>query len=949
MNTPGAIVLTTAGGQTFRTQPLGLYYFDAASGQSVLLAPIQDSVGLLVPPNRVVYTNAFGALADLLYVYGTNGFEQNVVLLQAPPPPSAFGLSAATRLEVWTGFQGPAPLEERPVVLKQETDPVLRQTMAEPDLVDHVLVFADCWFPRGTAFVVDSSTLPAPGQPAGLMLARPSDTNQLFVAKKLVQMGQQTVLVESVDFEDLAPKLAALEHAALPPDPAKAGRLLARNRLGKSSTGRRERQEAGDASHSLAPRDTSGERAGERGRPSAQPMALARGPYTPRGVVLDYTVLSGSASSYTFTSGTTYYIPSGFWVGSGTATFQTNACLKFGSNASLVVYGPVCFPGCNSQTTTPSGLGPVSSGPPVIFTSADDNAWGAVITNSTGLPYYAASPALEFYYETGATTVNDVRVLWAQRGIEEDESSGVYVKPTISNTALENCNIGVYLNVANDTLSLSQVTQCAVVTPLYYVSGNYSGSITTDCELNTDKSFQGQTGATNDDNFFPPDTDGAVGLTNFVEILNTNIAVYDKIQGTRIDRLPTAKFFAFTDSGGTNYPTGTPYDPRVLYDQQSGCWVACAYDGGSQQALFAYKPDMNPLPLTNWNRMVLYLAKAGDKSDSPTLGVDDNGVYLSMLRWIPGFPNQVDDNITVCLRKPGVYQGNTKMTLLDTTTNDLMTWKVQPVVNLDSSSLGGWAWCVAKGLPQGTGTNYQPGTFYYRRIQWSGDVASWADLNGWQQLSLTNSTRYFDFDSNPTAAPGAPQLGGSKRVSLGFTGSRPQMAVIRNGYLWTCQHVGLDNTSGTYGGDETGSTVNRSGIQWWRLKLNLTGTPLTYASSGVVYDNAASNPYWYYMPSLAVNWANVMLLGFSGSSASNYISAFYTGRQAGGEVLAHPVLAQAGSAYVDSIYSVIQWGDYSYSTVDPADNLRFWTIQGFATNTAGRAWSDWIGSIKPGP
>ncbi len=533
MNTPGAVVLTTASGQTFRTQPLGLYYFDAASGQSVLLAPVQDSVGLLVPPNRVVYTNAFGALADLLYVYSTNGFEQNVVLLQAPPPPSAFGLSAATRLEVWTAFAGPAPLEQRPIVLKQQTVPVLRQTMAEPDLIDHILIFADCWFPRGTAFVADSSTLPPLGQPAAILLARPSDTNQLFVAKKLVQMGQQTVLVESVDFEDLAPKLAALEHAALRPDPSTAGRLLARSRLDNSSTPRRPGHEPGDASHSLAPRGTSG----ARGRSSAQPMALARGPYTPRGVVLDYTVLSGSASSYTFTSGTTYYIPSGFWVGSGTATFLTNACLKFASNASLVVYGPVCFPGCNSQTTAPSGLGPISSGPPVIFTSKDDNAWGAVITNSTGLPYCAASAALEFYYETGATTVNDVRVLWAQRGIEEDEGSGVYDKPTISNTALENCNIGVYLNVANDTLSLSQVTQCAVVTPLYYVSGNYSGSTTTDCELNTDKSFQGISGAERQ-TYGISDTDGAVGASNFVNIVNYEIAVYDK-SGTRLTNLDT--------------------------------------------------------------------------------------------------------------------------------------------------------------------------------------------------------------------------------------------------------------------------------------------------------------------------------------------------------------------------------------------------------------------------
>ena len=83
------------------------------------------------------------------------------------------------------------------------------------------------------------------------------------------------------------------------------------------------------------------------------------------------------------------------------------------------------------------------------------------------------------------------------------------------------------------------------------------------------------------------------------------------------------------------------------------------------------------------------------------------------------------------------------------------------------------------------------------------------------------------------------------------------MAVIKNSALWTCHHVGLDNTQGSYDGNESGSTVDRSGLQWWKLQLNATGTPLTYSDSGMVYDNASSNPYWYYYPSLAVNASGV--------------------------------------------------------------------------------------------
>ena len=173
------------------------------------------------------------------------------------------------------------------------------------------------------------------------------------------------------------------------------------------------------------------------------------------------------------------------------------------------------------------------------------------------------------------------------------------------------------------------------------------------------------------------------------------------------------------------------------------------------------------------------------------------------------------------------------------------------------------------------------------------------------------------------------------------------MAIIRNGYLWTCQHVGLNSADGTYSGDQTGSSVNRSGIQWWKLQLNSTGTPLTYSASGIVYDRATSNPWWYYMPSLAVNWQNAMPLGFSGSSTTNYISAFRAGRTADGTLLGNPIVIQMGTAYYTND---VRWGDYSYTTVDPADNQTFWTIQSFATNNfPAPGWSDWLMSVKPGP
>ncbi len=185
------------------------------------------------------------------------------------------------------------------------------------------------------------------------------------------------------------------------------------------------------------------------------------------GVVLDpYITLSGSATNYTFSYGTTYYIPTSFSLGPGSATFSNSACLKFGQNASLLTYGSVSFPSYGAQ---------------IVFTSKDDNAYGAVIAGSTSEPGYAATKELWMYYQTVPTVVQTVLFRWAQQGIRYDENNGVQNSPSLASCVFQNCATGVYQNTPNDTLYLSNDTYCNVVTPLSTYSGGVSGSLTNNC------------------------------------------------------------------------------------------------------------------------------------------------------------------------------------------------------------------------------------------------------------------------------------------------------------------------------------------------------------------------------------------------------------------------------------------------------------------------------------
>jgi hypothetical protein len=110
----GAITLATSEGVLLRSSVLALAYYDAASGKDAALAVARDAPGELLPPNRLVYRDAFtGLKADVVYTYRKSGLEQDVILRESPPDPEEFGLRAeATRLEVLTEFFGaPEPVK----------------------------------------------------------------------------------------------------------------------------------------------------------------------------------------------------------------------------------------------------------------------------------------------------------------------------------------------------------------------------------------------------------------------------------------------------------------------------------------------------------------------------------------------------------------------------------------------------------------------------------------------------------------------------------------------------------------------------------------------------------------------------------------------------------------------------------------------------------------------
>jgi len=111
LNSAGSIDQQTPDGKRLQSNILGLAYYDSSTGNSILIAQIQDSQGGLIADNQVLYQNAFeGVKADVSYTYKRGSFEQDVILREQPPAPETYGLnSATTELEVLTEFINPPP------------------------------------------------------------------------------------------------------------------------------------------------------------------------------------------------------------------------------------------------------------------------------------------------------------------------------------------------------------------------------------------------------------------------------------------------------------------------------------------------------------------------------------------------------------------------------------------------------------------------------------------------------------------------------------------------------------------------------------------------------------------------------------------------------------------------------------------------------------------------
>jgi hypothetical protein len=426
---------------------------------------------------------------------------------------------------------------------------------------------------------------------------------------------------------------------------------------------------------------------------------------------------------------------------------------------------------------------------------------------------------------------------------------------------------------------------------------------------------------------------GAVGPYHFMAVQNGAVAVYDKTTGHQVTPATSlGSFFAVSVPSGTykgTYPTGFAVDPRVVYDQASQRWIATALDTGSQQVLLAVSYGSTPgggdpswVPYY-WAKYLVPVAQPGSETDFTRLGVDGNGIYITCAL--------VGQTTLLAALPKGPFLNGSAQTVQSMFIFDIgvpYALYVYPAVNFDPVSTADPVWFIGE----------YSGSLYYNKLQWVNGLGSQPQfqLSSWGTLTISPSYEDLGLFSTSLLAPQRPSTG--KKVWM-RTGSELMMATVRKlggtQFLWTCHMVGVNSA-----GNDDGLNADRMGVEWFQIQ---TAPTFLITAQGRVFDaSAAPNQRFYYLPSLGVNTNSDMVLGFSGSSVSDYIGAFYTRRSANGAMMSAPVPYQPGTTYADLPGNVTGWGDYSYSSLDP-DGLKIWTIQECAN---GDSWNTQVGCIR---
>jgi hypothetical protein len=405
---------------------------------------------------------------------------------------------------------------------------------------------------------------------------------------------------------------------------------------------------------------------------------------------------------------------------------------------------------------------------------------------------------------------------------------------------------------------------------------------------------------------WPPDTNGDVGPSHYIQTVNTSIGIYSK-SGTQLAAFTFDILFQGTNTPCDNTNNG---DPVVLYDYVSGRWIITDFSWTSTRGPFyeciAVSKTADPVNGGWW--FYALVAHTTALNDYPKLGVWHDGIYMSANMF----------------SRARTYAG-------------VKVWALNRDNLINGQPLTTVAFTLGKSyfslIPShATASSPVPaGTPNYFLSNWgtTTTLRMWKFTVNWTTPSQSTFT-------GPTSIPVTSYVKYTSRIpQLGVTETLDSLG---DRLMVQLQYRNINNVPSLWV-THTASTSSRAGLRWYEIR-GLSATPSVYQSG--TYSPDTSHRW---MGSIAVDKVGNAALGYSVSSGTLNPAIRYAGR-----LVTDPLntLGQgeatliAGTGSQSGGYN--RWGDYSALTLDP-DGCTFWYTTEYYVTT-GNNWQTRIASFQ---
>ena len=444
----------------------------------------------------------------------------------------------------------------------------------------------------------------------------------------------------------------------------------------------------------------------------------------------------------------------------------------------------------------------------------------------------------------------------------------------------------------------------------------------------------------------PPDSQGDVGPNHYINAVNSSIKIFDK-SGNPLNGTNGTTFNSFFAA-----LTGTPCsgqnrgDPFVFYDHLADRWIVSDFAFASFPGTNFYEcigVSQTPDPVAGgWNLYALPV--------DPSF-LDD---YPKMALWNNPQPGGAYHLTVNLFLNPTTFNG-VKVIALDRGSMltggpaNAITFLIPPAGLGDSYSLVAANFRAGTAPPAGRDEMLlaidSPATGGVVQTQvkaWKFHVDFVTPGNSTLGLTANHSPNslitvdpFIDAFTNANGFTIVPQQGTANRIqTLGDKIMTPLTYFNQGGTesLWADSTVCQDATC-----------TQPTGVRWYQFDVtggNFPATPVQQQT----WTNAGDGLYRF-MPSIAVDNSGNAAIGYSVSSSSIFPGIRYAGRLA-----ADPPgnLGQGEATMFDGTGSQTsgpRWGDYSYLSIDPSDNMSFWHVNEYLS-VNGANWRQRIGKFN---